>query len=127
MLHDIGLSVSLAPTGGEDPTTICRTSSRELYYSFAQQLAHHTISGCAMRVGDLLGSGTISGPERGSFGSLLELTWGGQEPLTLNGGATRRFLEDGDTVTFSGAACGDGYTIGVGSCSGRIAPAPRFP
>ncbi len=100
---------------------------RELYYSAAQQLAHHASSGCAMRTGDLLGSGTISGPERDSFGSLLEITWGGERPIDLPGGATRTFIEDGDTLTLKGHARGDGYRVGFGACTGAILPAPDFP
>jgi fumarylacetoacetase len=118
--------VTMQSRGG-GPTTIARTNARELYYSFAQQLAHHTISGCKMNTGDLLGSGTISGPDEDSFGSLLELTWGGKEPLTLNGGATRTFIEDGDTLILHGHADGDGYRIGFGDCAGTILPAPTFP
>ncbi|WP_134679054.1 fumarylacetoacetase [Paracoccus ravus] len=121
MNYDIGLEIALRPEGG-DETVICRTNASELYYSAAQQLAHHTSSGCAMNCGDLLGSGTISGPGKASRGSLLELSWGGSEPLAIEGG-TRCFLEDGDTVTLRGAAQGDGYLIGFGDCSGRILPA----
>jgi len=126
MLHDIDLSVSMAPAGAA-PKVISRTNARALYYSSAQQLAHHTSSGCAMRVGDLLGSGTISGPDRAGFGSLLELTWGGEEPLRLDAGETRTFLADGDTVTLEGHAQGAGYRIGFGTCTGTILPAPDFP
>jgi len=122
MLYDIDLEVTLAPQGGA-PSTIARTNYKEMYYSSAQQLAHHTTSGCAMRAGDLLGSGTISGPERENRGSLLELSWGGKEPLTLDTGETRSFIEDGDTLTLSGAAKGDGYTIGFGDCVGTVRPA----
>jgi fumarylacetoacetase len=102
MLYDIALEVALAPEGKAE-TVIARTSYREMYYSAAQQLAHHTTSGCPMRVGDLLGSGTISGPTRESRGSLLEISWGGKEPITLETGETRSFIEDGDTLTLRGA------------------------
>jgi len=122
MLFDITLEVLLAPAG-KTPTVISRTNYREMYYSAAQQLAHHTTSGCPMNAGDLLGSGTISGPERDSRGSLLELSWGGAEPLTLDTGETRTFLEDGDTLTLRGAAIGDGYRVGFGECAGTILPA----
>jgi fumarylacetoacetase len=94
-----------------------------MYYSAAQQLAHHTTSGCPMTVGDLLGSGTISGETKDSRGSLLELSWGGKEPVTLDTGEARSFLEDGDTLTLHGAAKGDGYLIGFGDCSGTVLPA----
>ena len=119
MLYDVEMSASLTPAGGE-PTVISKTNYREMYYSSAQQLAHHTTSGCPMNPGDLLGSGTISGPERITRGSLLELSWGGKEPLELPGGETRSFLEDGDTLTLHGAARGDEYTIGFGDCAGTV-------
>ena len=122
MLYDIDLSVTLRPEGGAE-TTIARTNYKEMYYSAAQQLAHHTTSGCPMNVGDLLGSGTISGPTRESRGSLLELSWGGKEPIELPGGQTRSFIEDNDTLTLKGAARGDGYTIGFGDCVGKVLPA----
>ncbi len=126
MLYDIALEVALTPQGGKI-STLAQTNYREMYYSSAQQLAHHTTSGCPMRVGDLLGSGTISGPEATQRGSLLELSWGGKEPLTLEDGTKRSFLEDGDMVTLRGAARGDGYTIGFGDCRGTVLPASDTP
>ena len=122
MLYDIDLVVTLAPEGA-DATTITQTNYGEMYYSAAQQLAHHATSGCPMNVGDLLGSGTISGAKLHQRGSLLELSWGGKEPFTLDSGETRSFLEDGDTVSMRGIAQGDGYRIGFGACVGRIVPA----
>ena len=122
MLYDIDLSVTMAPQGGE-ATTIAETNYNEMYYSAAQQLAHHTSSGCPMRVGDLLGSGTISGPEKSQRGSLIEQSWGGKEPFTLQSGETRTFIEDGDTLTLIGTAKGDGYSIGFGDCVGEMMPA----
>lgn len=122
MLYDIGLEVTMAPEG-QEATTIARTNYKEMYYSAAQQLAHHTTSGCPMNAGDLLGSGTISGAAKDSRGSLLELSWGGKEPLTLDTGEERSFLADGDTLTLRGAARGDGYTIGFGDCTGTVLPA----
>jgi fumarylacetoacetase len=119
MLYDIGFDVALAPEGGPE-TVLSRTNYREMYYSSAQQLAHHTTSGCPMRVGDLLGSGTISGPDKHQRGALIELTWGGAEPVTLDSGETRTFLEDGDTLTLRGAAEGDGYRVGFGECAGKV-------
>jgi len=124
--YDIELEVSLAPEGVA-ATTIARTNHRELYYSAAQQLAHHASSGCPMRTGDLLGSGTISGPRKSERGSLLELSWGGKEPLTLDGGESRTFLEDGDTLTLHARARGNGYTIGFGECRGTLLPALDMP
>lgn len=122
MLYDIALEVGLAPAGKAE-TIITRTNCRELYYSAAQQLAHHTSSGCPMRVGDLLGSGTISGPDKGSRGSLLELSWGGKEPFALETGELRSFVKDGDTLNLRGAAHGKGYRVGFGTCTGRVDPA----
>jgi fumarylacetoacetase len=119
MLYDIDLEVTMAPEGKE-ATTIARTNYKEMYYSAAQQLAHHATSGCPMNAGDLLGSGTISGPTKESRGSLLELSWGGKEPLTLDTGEERSFIADGDTLTLKGAAKGDGYTIGFGDCTGTV-------
>ncbi len=98
------------------------TNYREMYYSSAQQLAHHTESGCPMRVGDLLGSGTISGPTRDQTGALLEMTEGGKRPVTVNG-AERTFIEDGDEIGLYAHARGDGYRIGFGPCTGTILPA----
>lgn len=126
LFYDLALEVGLIPEGGEE-TILCRTNAAELYYAAAQQLCHHTSSGCPMRVGDLLGSGTISGPTKDSRGSLLELSWGGKEPLTLKGGETRRFLEDGDEVVLRGHAQGEGFRIGFGECRGRILPAAPPP
>ncbi len=126
MLYDIDLSVTMAPEN-KDATTIARTNYREMYYSAAQQLAHHSTSGCPMNTGDLLGSGTISGPNKPERGSLLELSWGGKEPLTLDTGETRTFIENGDTLTLTGAAKGDGYTIGFGDCTGTVLPALENP
>ena len=125
MLYDIALEVGLTPEGGRE-TVLSRTNLNELYYSAAQQLAHHTSSGCPMRVGDLLGSGTISGAEPGARGSLLEMSWGGKEPVTLDTGETRSFIEDGDTLTLRGAALGNGYRVGFGACTGQILPARQI-
>lgn len=118
--YDMTLEVDLLPAGGR-ATTIARTNQRHLYYSPAQQLAHHALSGCAMRAGDLLGSGTISGPGPGERGSLLELSWNGRDPVAVDGG-TRTFLEDGDTVVLRGR-CGGPDGIGFGDCAGTILPA----
>ncbi|VVD66313.1 fumarylacetoacetase [Pandoraea fibrosis] len=120
---DIELEVLMQAEGDAQPTSICRTNFRHMYWSMAQQFAHHTVSGCNVRVGDLMGSGTISGPTPDSFGSLLELTWNGKHPITLSGGAKRTFIEDGDTVVMAGWCQGDGYRIGFGEVSGKILPA----
>ncbi|MEX3016115.1 fumarylacetoacetase [Gymnodinialimonas hymeniacidonis] len=120
MNHDIALSVSL------NDETIAETNANELYYSAAQQLAHHTTSGCPMRAGDLLGSGTISGPEKHQRGSLLELSWGGKEPIETDSGP-RSFIEDGDTLALHGSAHGNGYRIGFGHCVGTVLAAAEDP
>ena len=125
MLYDIALEVALQPEGGAE-TVLSRTNYAEMYFSAAQQLAHHTTSGCPMTVGDLLGSGTVSGPTKDSRGSLLELSWGGKEPVEITGGR-RSFLEDGDTLTLRGHAQGAGYRIGFGDCAGRVLAAHKDP
>jgi len=120
-LFDIELEVHL---GGNK---ISGTNATRLYYSAAQQLAHHSIGGCPMRTGDLLGSGTISGPTQAEFGSLMELSWNGEKPFTLANGETRSFIEDGDTLTLKGHAQGEGFRIGFGACTGTILPAIKTP
>lgn len=110
-----------APQG--DTTTIGRTSSKYLMWSFPQMIAHHSLGGCPMRTGDLLGSGTISGPEPSERGSLLEMNEGGKKDILLQGMNTRKFLEDGDTVTLRGICVKDGNdetAVGFGACTGRI-------
>jgi len=120
---DISLAVDLQPESAEKPTTICKTNYRAMYWSMAQQLAHHTVSGCNVGVGDVMASGTISGSTPDSYGSLLELSWNGQRPLTLDDGTTQRsFLENGDRVTMRGWCQGAGYRIGFGEVSARVLP-----
>jgi len=125
MLYDIDLEVKMQADGVDEPTTIARTNYNTMYYSAAQQLAHHAIGGCKMNTGDLLGSGTISGADKDAFGSLLELTWSGENPLTLSDGSARTFIEDGDTMTLTGWAQGDGHRIGFGACVAKTLPAPE--
>ncbi len=127
MLYDIKLSAELRPDGATATTTITHTNYGGGGDAEAKKGAHHTTSGCPMNVGDLLGSGTISGPEKPARGSMLELSWGGKEPMTLDSGEERSFLEDGDMLTLTGAAKGDGYQIGFGDCSGTILPALSDP
>lgn len=115
-LYDLAVGWSL------NGQVMARTNYNVMYYSSAQQLAHHSSSGCPMRVGDLLGSGTISGPAPDQTGALLEMTDGGKKPVTVNGEA-RTFLCDGDEVALFAQAQGDGYRIGFGPCTGRILPA----
>ncbi len=121
---DLHLDVTLRAKGASRATLISRTNYKYMYYSAAQQLVHHAVSGCAMCTGDLLGSGTISGPTRDGLGSLLEMTRNGKEPLTLDGGTSRAFLEDGDVVTVTGWAGQGAYRIGFGACEGAVLPAP---
>lgn len=126
LLYDIALEVALAPEGKTE-TVIARTSYAEMYYSAPQQLAHHASSGCPMNVGDLLGSGTISGPSKDSRGSLLELSWGGKEPVSIAGEDTRSFIADGDTIIMRGHCQGDGYRVGFGECRGKVIAAHAVP
>jgi len=127
MLYDIHLEIHMQPEGAARATVISRTNHRELYFSAPQQLAHHATGGCKMETGDLLGSGTISGPTKESRGSLLELSWGGAEPLTLETGETRTFIEDNDTLTLTGWAQAPHHRIGFGECTGKILPALTIP
>jgi len=120
---DIELEVRLRAHTARTATTIARTNFRHMYWTMAQQLAHHTVSGCNTRVGDLMGSGTISGPSADSYGSLLELTYNGKQPLELDEGGTRAFIEDGDELTLAGWCQGDGYRVGFGTCTGEVLPA----
>jgi fumarylacetoacetase len=127
MLYDIDLEVRIQPEGAAEATTISRTNYNQMYYSAAQQLCHHAVGGCEMNTGDLLGSGTISGPEKHQRGSLLELSWGGKEPFGLDTGEVRSFIEDGDTLSLRGVAQGNGYKVGFGDCVGKILPAVSEP
>jgi len=111
---DINLEVSI----GE--TVISRSNFKHMYWNVFQQLAHHTVNGCNIQVGDMYASGTISGPEKGSYGSMLELTWNGQQPIQLKNGDIRKFIEDGDVVTIKGFAESNGVRIGFGECKGEI-------
>jgi len=122
--QNYNVMLEVAISGGEKSpqTVVSRSNTKYLYWSMAQQLAHHTVNGCNVRVGDLMASGTISGPDAGSFGSLLELTWGGKEPLRLNDGSSRSFLENGDRVTMRAYAEKDGMRVGFGEVSGVILP-----
>lgn len=121
--YDINLEVSIKSLNMNNYVTICKSNTKYLYWSMKQQLAHHTITGCNMMSGDLLGSGTISGPTVDSFGSLLEICWRGTKPLILPNGEERKFLNDGDTIKITGYCQGNGYRIGFGECIGTILPA----
>lgn len=120
--YDIPLKVYLQGAEMEEPQLISESNYKYLYWSIDQQLAHHTVTGCNVRAGDLYASGTISGPTEDSYGSMLELSWKGERPLTFPNGEERTFLEDGDTVTMTGWAEGDGYRVGFGEVTGTILP-----
>ncbi len=117
---DIRLEARLKTASMKEPHTITRTNFRNLYWSVSQQLAHHTVNGCNLQPGDLLASGTISGETEDSRGCMLELTWRGANPLKLPDGETRKWLEDGDTLSITGWCEGDGYRVGFGEVTGRI-------
>jgi fumarylacetoacetase len=121
--YDLELEVGFRAASMKEPSRICRTNFKYMYWSSVQQLLHHASSGCAMNVGDLLGSGTISGPGKDQRGSLLEITWNGAEPVEIAGGVTRTFLEDGDSLLMRGWCQGDGYRVGFGEVEGTIVPA----
>jgi len=119
---DINLEVYLQPENGEE-NLICKSNYKYMYWNMAQQLAHHTINGCNVEVGDLYASGTISGSEPNSFGSMLELTWRGQNPLKLSDGTERKFIEDHDTIIMRGFSEKDGIRVGFGEVRGKVLPA----
>jgi fumarylacetoacetase len=123
--YDLQLDVGLRATQMNEAVTICRTNFKYMYWSSVQQLVHHASSGCAMNVGDLLGSGTISGPEKHQRGSLLEISWNGAEPFELASGVIRTFLEDSDSLVMRGWCEGEGYRVGFGEVEGTIMPARR--
>ncbi|XP_023669791.2 fumarylacetoacetase [Paramormyrops kingsleyae] len=119
---DINLFVSVKGDTMREATTICRSNFKYMYWTMKQQLAHHTVNGCNVRAGDLLASGTISGPDAHSYGSMLELSWRGSKTIDLGGGETRTFLKDGDEVSLTGYCQGNGYRVGFGSCKGVVLP-----
>ena len=124
-IYDIDLRVSLTPGDAKESVEITRSNFQNLYWSMHQQLAHHTVNGCNVRVGDLLASGTISGSDKGSRGCMLELSWRGAEPLELPGGDKRVFLEDEDRVTMTGWCQGAGYRVGFGEVTAKLLPARK--
>lgn len=119
--YDIHLSVSIQPAD-DGPSVVCQSNFRYMYWNMCQQLAHHTVNGCNIRVGDLYASGTISGPTEDSFGSMLELSWKGTRKIALNDGSTRTFIEDGDRVIVEGFGEQDGIRIGFGPCVATVLP-----
>ena len=118
---DINLEVYIQPENGTE-NLISQSNYKFMYWNMTQQLAHHTINGCNVEVGDMYASGTISGENPNSFGSMLELTWRGQNPLKLNDGQERKFIEDHDTIIMRGYAEKDGIRVGFGEVSGKILP-----
>ncbi len=120
---DIQLDVLLQPAQTAEATKICSSNYKYMYWTMEQQLAHHTINGCNMNVGDLLASGTISGPQESEFGSLIELTWRGTKPIKLNDGSERKFVQDGDTLIIRGYATKNKVRIGFGECRSTVLPA----
>ncbi len=123
---DINLSVELLLENSDEATVVCETNFKYMYWSMAQQLTHHTITGCKVEVGDMMGSGTISGPTPDSYGSMLEIAWNATKPVTLKGGETRSFIEDGDTVIMKGYSEKDGIRVGFGEVRGKVLPALSF-
>lgn len=120
--YDIQLEVYIEPENSVE-TKICTSNFKYMYWNMAQQLAHHTVNGCNIRCGDLMGSGTISGPTPDSYGSMLELAWKGTKPLPMNDGSERKFIQDGDNVIMRGFSQKDGVRIGFGEVAGKILPA----
>lgn len=122
---DIHLQVAIKPEDSEE-TVITNSNFKYMYWTMSQQLAHHTINGCRINSGDMMGSGTISGASEDSFGSMLELTWGGKKPITLKDGTERKFINDNDTVTLRGYCQKDTLRIGFGECSSKLLPAVKL-
>lgn len=122
---DIKLEAVLETENG-DLNVLSTSNFKYLYWTMPQQLAHHTMNGCNVRSGDLMGSGTISGPTKNSYGSMLELSWGGKEPITLKDGTTRVFFKDGDNVILRGYCKNENIRIGFGKCTGKILPAVKL-
>jgi fumarylacetoacetase len=121
--YDVHLEVHLQTETLAEPFVLCRSNYKHMYWNVVQQVAHHTITGCNLQPGDLMASGTISGPTPDSYGSMLELAWRGSKPIQLPNGEERKFLQDGDTVSMSGWAQGNGYRVGFGEVSGTLLPA----
>ena len=121
--YDINLEVGITPEVSGKETVVCKSNTKHLYWNIKQQLAHHTVNGCNVRRGDMMASGTISGPTEDSYGSMLELAWKGTKPLTLDDGQERKFIEDGDVVSMRAAAYNNGIKIGFGEVKTKVLPA----
>tara|TARA_S200000501_G_C20869542_1_gene763575 strand:- start:1344 stop:2588 length:1245 start_codon:yes stop_codon:yes gene_type:complete len=119
---DIQLEVQIKTQKMNSSEIICKSNYKHMYWNIAQQLAHHTITGCNMQPGDMFASGTISGRDEKSYGSMLELAWKGTKPIMLSNGQKRRFIEDNDEITMTGYAQGEGYRIGFGEVTGKVLP-----
>ena len=119
---NIDLSVSIKIPNGEEKV-VTESNYKHMYWNMNQQLAHHSINGCNINCGDLLASGTISGPQKGSFGSMLEISWRGTQPVSMPDGSERKFINDGDTVIFRGAATNGSYKVGFGELVSKVLPA----
>lgn len=122
--YDINLEVAIAPEGQEE-TVVSKSNFKYMYWTMAQQLAHHTVNGCKVNSGDMMGSGTISGPTPDSYGSMLELSWQGTKPVQLKNRETRKFIEDNDTVIMKGYCEKNGARIGFGEVVTKLLPAVR--
>lgn len=120
--YDIKLQVAIQPEGGA-AHVVCNSNFKHMYWTMTQQLAHHTVNGCNVNVGDMCASGTISGPTADSYGSMLELSWRGTKPIDMPDGSQRRFINDGDTVIMNGWGEANGVRIGFGACTGKLLPA----
>jgi len=120
--YDINLEVGIIPEQSVE-TTVCFSNFKHMYWNMTQQLAHHTVNGCNINIGDMMASGTISGKEGNSFGSMLELSWGGTKPIKLKDGSERKFIEDGDTVTMKGYAQNGDIRVGFGELTTKVLPA----
>lgn len=118
---DIALEAYIQPENGEE-NKLCSSNFKYLYWNISQQLAHHTVNGCNINAGDMMASGTISGPSEENFGSMLELTWRGANPIKLKDGSERKFIEDGDTLIMRGHCEKDGLRIGFGEVRGKVLP-----
>lgn len=122
--YDINLNVEIETESG-DKKVVCESNFKYMYWNMAQQLAHHTVNGCNINVGDVCASGTISGPEPGSFGSMLEIAWKGTKPVQMPDGTERKFIHDGDTVRMTGHCENDGLRIGFGEATAKVLPVKK--